>query len=283
MINKYSLLVLSSFPLFANVEAIAQKAWFQQRAFPIVTHDHANQLSLSLGWEKGFDLSSSFSLSKHVFLFGSAALNKRLAVRSTILDMIYIKMNDRYFVSGFGYFGKLQTKYIRKINLYAAFSATRVRNHWAFVEQGVPDDFFSAFTKAHYHCFYLGGDAVYEDKRSDYAWTFRFCNYGYDQLEFHNGDMTNTSSEPISSVKNLTGNNLEMYLSAGYKWKQLKASVQFGFSIPVKQAYCLQTDTLHVGPNIFVSSHQEDLRGASFISKLSVQYSFDLSPQKTNK
>lgn len=203
-----------------------------------------------------------------------------MAKHSTILDMIYIKMNDRYFSSGFGYFTKLKSPTVNRINIYAAFSSSGIHNHWAFVEEGIPDDFFSSYTKAHYNSFYLGADAIYEDRNKEFAWTLRYCHSRYDQFEFHNGEMTNTSSEPISSVENLSGNNLETYWGVAWKWKKFKASLQLGLSLPVTKANGIVTDTLHVGPNIFTSSYQENFSSAAFLSKLSIQYSFDFSGRK---
>jgi hypothetical protein len=261
-----------------NHRVCAQKNYFEQKAFPVIMHDHKNQLAVTVGCEKGFDLGLSYSLTNHISLFGSATMNKKLAVHSTFFDFVNIRMNDHSYVSGLNYSMRIKSDLVKRLNIYTAFSSTTIDNYWNFVAAGPLDELVSPYTKAKYNSVYLGADIVYDNKNMEVAWTLRYCNSNYGYLVF--SDKTDPSSDAVSTANNLKSNNLETYVSVAGKWKSFKICGQAGYSRPLKDPYASQTDSWSVGPTVYVFTNRELYNQASGIGRLSIQYNFDFRGEK---
>jgi hypothetical protein len=270
-------LLITAWLFLTCAKSFSQQHYFQRRAFPVVTHDHKNQLAVSAGWEKGFDLGLSYSLTDHVSLFGSAAVNKKLMKIWGFWEDFYRRMNDRFYLSGLNYYMHLQSDLFNRLNIYTAFSFTNIHNTWGD-NNGIALDGSAPYTKAQYNSFYLGTDAISEKRSFEFAWTVRYCYSAYNHFEFKNEG--HDPSQAPSIVKNLRTHNLETYLSIGPKIGQFKITGQLGISFPLVKAYGLRTDLFTQGAGTTVITGLMPVNQTSVIARLGIQYNLDFSGRK---
>jgi hypothetical protein len=270
-------LLISACLFLIGTKSFSQHHYFKQRAFPIVSHDHKNQLSVSAGWGRGFDLGLSYSLSDHLSLFGSAAINEKLLKIWGFWYDTYRRMNDRFYLSGLKYYTDLKSDAFNRLNLYAAFSSTSTHQTWGS-SNTIALDGSAPYTKTHYNSFYIGAEAISEKRKFEAAWTVRYCYSAYNHFEYKNEG--HDVSQAPDLIKNLGTHNLETYVSVGPKIGRLKISGQIGMSFPLAKAYGEQSFLFNQGSGTTVITTSIPVDHTAFIARLGIQYNLDFSRKK---
>lgn len=272
MIKLLTLLSIIASPTLLH----AQKGFFIPNPLVIPVHTQANQLHVSLGIGRGYNLNASYAVTDHLALFASGSLNKGTSKRRGLIggSRFNLETDDHTVTGGLGYFSAQNPASGLTIETYLGAGKYKANNYWYFVKYGGTE----TATQAEYWNVFGQLDILTVKRKSEagIAVKLAYNRYNYFQFYDFNGD-----PQARNRYENVWSINMEPVGSYSYKWRKLKLNAQVGISFPLLTDYVrwYVMDPATQEERLIDSAEVNSGLGA-LIGSISLQYNFNFKPGK---
>jgi len=253
----------------------AQKGFFIPNPLVIPVHTQANQLHVSLGIGRGYNLNASYAVTNHLALFASGSFNKGTSKRRSLIggSRFNLETDDHAVTGGLGYFFASNSASGLTIETYFGTGRYKADNYWYFVKYGGTE----TATQAEYWNVFGQLNILTVKRKSEAGIAVKLAYNQYSRFQFYD---FNVDPQARNRYENVWSINIEPVGSYSYKWRKLKLNAQVGISFPLLTNYirwyvmypATQEDRL-------IDSAEVKPGLGALIGSISLQYNFNLKPR----